>query len=453
MAASAAVVPAITRILGAGEYGQVTVVVAVVAMLAPAIALGLPAAIPRLFFGTGELATPGPQMARMLVGTCTAAAALGAAATAGSALLWGTWLQPVGRPALLIGIATALPLIVMGCTLSILQVEQRPASYIAVSLLGSAGAQLLGIAALLLVDATPAAYLAGYGAGVCAAALTGAMLSGTVTAGVADARTVRAALAIGAPTIPHAMAIFVLALGDRLVIQSIDGTVAVGRYQVAYALGALPIALLAALQTAWIPITFGAAADRRWDDLADSAAVISRLGAVLVATLVVLSPIGLAALAPASFAPDELEAVCAIVALGALAWCVYLPLSQVLFWERRTRSLLWVTPAAAVANLVLAAILLPPYGLEGVAAATLVALALQAVLLERVTRRMADVPWRWRAMLGNVAAGAAVVVVVLALPGGAPGAVLRGLLLLVLLAVAARTVADAARRAPAAGAA
>ena len=453
LAASAAAVPAITRLLGAGDYGRVTVVVAVVAVLAPAIALGLPAAIPRLFFGAEDLAAPGPQMARKLVGTCAAAAALGAAATAATALLWGSWLEPVDRLSLLIGIATALPLIVLGATMSVLQVEQRPVPYIVVSLVGSAGAQVLGIAALLLVEASPTAYLGGYAAGVSAAALAGAMLSGTLTAGIADARTIRAALAIGAPTIPHAMAIFVLALGDRLVIQSIDGTVAVGRYQVAYALGALPIALLAALQTAWVPITFGAAEDRRWDDLASSAAVISRLGAVLVAALVVLSPVGLAALAPASFDPGKLEAVCALVALGALPWCIYLPMSQVLFWERQTKPLLWVTPAAAVANLVLAAVLLPPFGLEGAAAATFLALALQAVLLERVTRRMAPVPWRWRAMLGNVAAGALTVGVVLALPGGAAGALLRGMLLIVLLLVGAKTVADAARRGPPARAA
>jgi O-antigen/teichoic acid export membrane protein len=445
MAASAAAVPAITRLLGAGEYGQVTVVVAVVAVLAPAIAVGLPAAIARLYFGADDLAAPGPEIARRLAGTCAAVAALGAASTAATALLWGSWLEPVARGALLTGIATALPLIVMGSTMSILQVQERPVAYVTVSLLGSAGAQLLGIAALAFVAATPTAYLGGYGAGVSVAALAGAVLSGTLGAGLADRRTVRAAMAIGAPAIPHAMAIFVLALGDRLIIQSIDGTVAVGRYQVAYALGALPLALLAALQTAWVPITFGAAADRRWESLASSAAVISRLGAVLVAAVVVLSPVGLAALAPASFGPGELEAICAIVALGALPWCIYLPLSQVLFWERRTKPLLWVTPTAAVVNLALAAILLPPFGLEGAAAATFLALALQAVLLERVTRAMAPVPWRWRAMLGNAAAGASIVAVVLALPGGAPGALVRGLLLIALLVVAARTVAAAAR--------
>ena len=445
MAAAAVAVPAVTRLLGAREYGEVTVVVAILVLLAPLIALGIPAAIARLFYGADELTEAGPDMARKLVGTCAVAATLGVALTAASCVFWSSLLAPVGQLALLVGIAAALPMTVMGATALILQVEQRPAAYLTVSLLGSAGAQVLGIGAMVLVETSPTVYLAGYASGVTMAAVLGMLLSNTVGSGLADRRAMRAALAIGLPTIPHTMAILVLALGDRVVIQSIDGPAAVGRYQVAYALGALPLALLAAVQTAWVPITFGASPDRRWVDLASSSVVITRLGALLVAALAVLSPIGLGILAPASFDPGELQTVCSLVALGALPWSIYLPMSQVLFWERQTTALLWVTPLAAVANLILVALLLPPLGLEGAAAATLLALALQAALLERVSRKLASVPWHWRAMLGNLGAGAVTVLVVLLLPGNTTGDILRGLLLIVMVAIAAKTVSDATR--------
>ena len=445
MIASAVALPAITRILGAGDYGAVTVVATIMVVLAPLFALGIPAAIPRLFYGANDLAERGPEMARSLVHTCAAITGVGAALTAASTVLWSSGLEPVEHLALLTGIGTTLPLVVMGTTMLILQVEQRPWAYLSVSLLGSVGAQVAGITALLLFQATATVYLLGYAAGVSVAASIGVMLSKTARYGLANRKTVRAALSTGMPTIPHSMAIFVLALGDRLIIQNIDGTAAVGRYQVAYALGALPIALISALQTAWIPITFASTANRRWVDLASSAAVITRLGALVVAGLVVISPIGLTVLAPASFDPEELQVVCALVALAALPWSIYLPMSQVLFWERQTKPLLWVTPTAAVANLVSAALLLPALGLEGAAAATLLALALQAVLVARATRRMASVPWRWRTMLGNTGLGALTVVGVLALPGGSTGWIVRVLLLIAIVVVSAKTVSAAIR--------
>lgn len=443
MSAAAIAVPAITRLLGARSYGEVSVVIAITVILHSVVSLGLPFAVERLFYGAEDLAEDGPVMARKLVGACTVAAAVGVALTAASTVLWSRLLEPVAHVTLLIGVATALPLTAMLSTMVILQVEQRPAPYLAVALLGSAGAQAFGIGAVVLVDTTPTVYLAGYAGGVAAAAVVGAILSKTATAGLPSRRTMRTALAFGLPTVPHAVAIFVLALGDRVIILNIAGTLAVGRYQVAYGLGSLAIALLYALQTAWIPVTFGASAERRWVDLADSALVITRLGALLVTALVVLSPLGLAILAPASFDPGELQAVSALVALGALPLSMYLPMVQVLFWERKTKALLWVTPAAAVANLGLAALLLHPFGLEGVAAATFLACVLQAVLVERVTRRVARVPWHWQGMLLNVGAGALAVVAVLALPDGGTGVVARALTLAAVVVLAGRTLSEA----------
>jgi O-antigen/teichoic acid export membrane protein len=324
----------------------------------------------------------------------------------------------------------------MAAATALLQVQERPLPYIAVSMTGAAGAQLTGIVVVLLFHATPVAYLAGYLIASAGAALAGIALTRALHGGLASRRTLRAALAIGLPTVPHSIAILVLALGDRLIIQAFDGAGEVGRYQVAYALGGLSIMILSAVQNAWVPLTFGAEEHARWSALAQTSALVTRLAALLVGALALASPLLLRILAPGGYDPGDLDSVVAIVALAGVPWAIYLPMSQVMFWERRTKPLLWVTPSAAVINLILVVILLPPFGLEGAAAATCLAIMVQAALAARAARSMAAVPWPWRAIALNALLALALVAVAVAV-GESDFAIAARALLIAAIAVGA----------------
>jgi O-antigen/teichoic acid export membrane protein len=132
--------------------------------------------------------------------------------------------------------------------------------------------------------------------------------------------------------------------------------------------------------------------------------------------------------------------VVALVALAGVPWAIYLAMSQVMFWERRTKPLLWVTPSAAVVNLILVVILLPPFGLEGAAAATCLAMIAQAGLAARAARSMADVPWPWREIALNALLALALVAVSVVLGESDLAIPVRALLILAIAAGAAQTV-------------
>ena len=70
----------------------------------------------------------------------------------------------------------------------------------------------------------------------------------------------------GLPTVPYTASIFALAFADRFVVAAIDGSAAVGQYQVAFAFGFLGVVLVQSLQLAWVPMTFGASEVRAVGD-------------------------------------------------------------------------------------------------------------------------------------------------------------------------------------------
>jgi O-antigen/teichoic acid export membrane protein len=70
-----------------------------------------------------------------------------------------------------------------------------------------------------------------------------------------------------------------------------------------------------------------------------------------------------------------------------------------------------VTGAAAILNVALNLLLIPRYGMEGAAAATVAAYALMFVAMAWWGRRVYPVPYQWRRVGTALAAGAALVVV------------------------------------------
>ena len=413
--AAAFTLPIVTRLLDPDEYGVVTIALTLAAVLTPIAGLGLASAVARLYYRGPRDAEGGPQIATQLVMSCVVFSVLCTAIAALTLPAWTALLDPAGSTPLAIGIALALPLSVGGAVGALLQVQERPLPFITLSLIGAAGAQLAGILVILVSQATPVAYLAGYLAASVGAVFSGLIVTRALRERLASRSVLKAALALGLPTIPHSIAILVLALGDRLIIQAFDGAGEVGRYQVAYAVGSLSIMILSAVQTAWVPMTFGAEEDTRWSALAQTSALVTRLAALLVGGLALASPLLLRILAPSEYQPQDLDSVVALVALAGVPWAIYLPMSQVMFWERRTKPLLWVTPSAAVANLVLVVVLLPPFGLKGAAAATCLAIVLQAALAARAAHTMAAVPWPWREIALNAVLAVGLVTVAIIL--------------------------------------
>jgi O-antigen/teichoic acid export membrane protein len=422
--AAAVAIPFATRLLGSAEYGTVTLAITSQTLLVPIAALGLPVAILRFFFGE-EGESRQPQLARALAMSVPIVAFFVGGLIFLTALIWAPALVPDDPGTMLLGVSLCFPGAILGGAMALLRAEERPVSYITVALVASVGAQALGIGAVI-VNATPATYLGGFAVAFVLAALLGLRLSGALGAGIAPRPTLRRALDYSLPTIPNTISIFVLAFGDRVIIQIIDGSSAVGKYQIGYAFGSVAIALITSLTNAWLPLIFGSADEHRWRTLAHTGATVTRLSAYAAGILALVAATVLRFLVPASYDPALLADVSAIVALTTLPVAAFAAHSQVLLWTKHTKPLAVITPISAVCNLVLVAVMLGPFGLRGAAAATVIAAVLQVVMTDIVTRRLGThVPWRTRRNVESYALGIAAVALALFVPNGTAGDLAR----------------------------
>ena len=133
----------------------------------------------------------------------------------------------------------------------------------------------------------------------------------------------------------------------------------------------------------------------------------------------------------------ELADVSTLLASATLFDFVYLASVMVLFTRKRTGALLVIMPLAAALNVGLNLVLLPRWGLDGAAIATVAGYVLMGALAVVATRRVATVPWDRPAL---ASAGAVALVAVgagLVLPTTGLYLVVRVLLVLALGLVAA----------------
>lgn len=418
-ASAALVLPFVTRALGPADYGRVAIAFTVFSLGLSVVCLNIVAGLTRIYY---DEAAKGESLriARQLVVSNALVSIVGTALLAATVPAWAGAITPGHTEIAYLGVALCLPVAIISGPLALLRVQERPGRYVFLSLAASVGSQVGGLSFLVLGNKSPAAYLSGYLAVSSVVAVLSIALVGATTVGPATRNVVRRAVKIGLPAVPHVIAIFALALADRIVLQALSNETSVGRYQVAYVIGGLAITLVAALQSAWIPLTYSTPEADRWPVLADLTRTVVRLSALVAIVLGAISPLVLSILAPPDFHREELIPVTCLVAATAIPWAVYLPAVQILVWEERTASLAWAAPAALAVNLALVVALFPLLGLAGVALATLLAGAVLAFLFRRVTRGQARVPWDNRDLVRVALLSAPVIAADIALPTDSP---------------------------------
>jgi O-antigen/teichoic acid export membrane protein len=364
------VVPIVTRLLAPSSYGLVSAGLVVYALLSILAAAGLPDAALRSFF----VGVDGPVRARRLVLAIAAIACVVALIADLSGPLWaplfGFRFGAVLRLAVWGGAAGA----VMLGSQSLLRAAERAWAYAAVAITASVGGQALG---LLLTAAlrSPTAYMAGISLGAALAAVVGLTITGTWRSGFPTGAELREALGLGLPIVPHSLAVSMLASADRIIIAGILGLAATGRYQVAYAVGGIGVALLAALNQAWMPLLLGTAEEDRWEILVRTSRAVHVVAGLVASALALAAPLVLVLAAPPSYGRRGLVAVAAVVAFSALPYATAGTYFQVVFLAGRTRIMALAAPLAAAVNIGLNLVLLRTWGLIAAALATVVAYA------------------------------------------------------------------------------
>jgi O-antigen/teichoic acid export membrane protein len=292
---------------------------------------------------------------------------------------------------------------------SLFRVEERSVAYVTASLVNVA----ITIAATLLLvvryDAGPL--------GVIVGSFTGTLL---VYAGLIGYRREQLGLQFdrgllremnrfGIPLVPSAVFLWITNFSDRFFLIKLADAEEVGLYSIGVRIASAMAILLTAFRTGWPAFAYSIEDE---DEARRTYSYV--LSYVVLITTWVATGLGLVSpwlvdwIATPAFA--ESSRVVAPLSFAVVAFAGYVVVVIGVGRVRRTQFNWVVTGVAAVVNVVLNLVLIPPYGMMGAAVATIAAFVTMFVGMTWWAQRIYPVPYQWRRVL--TAAGAGVVLVV-----------------------------------------
>ncbi|HVF67635.1 MAG TPA: flippase [Pyrinomonadaceae bacterium] len=415
-------IPLIVKVLGTAEYGVWVQTLALLEMASGIVGANLHHPLVRFL-------SESPERGRRIYGTLLAATV--AAGAAGVLLIFAA-AEPLSRFALgdaahvwevragaLLLLCYNVRLFNLNAYRALGRMKERAAFEVT-----STFGQLLGISILLLagyrlvgVFAFMAAWEAAF-----AVALS-AHVGRVVGVGRFDGRLLKDALRYALPLLPAGLSVWVLDRSDRLVIGYFLGPESVGVYSANYALAGLLMLFQTPLQVTLLPkvsaLWRGERAEAvRYVSLSNKLFLTFAIPFVVAAPVVarpLLSRLG----------NEEIGAaggmLTFLIAAGVLMWGVSVMLTQIFYGARRTLPVGMVTVGAALLNLLLNFLLVPAWGVEGAAFATLVSYAASCAALYAMSRPVARMDFYAPHLLKCAAASLAMWVVLRALVASGEG--------------------------------
>jgi O-antigen/teichoic acid export membrane protein len=370
--------PIITRALGVSQFGRVAATLAVVQVLVALSSFSLQSAVQRIFAGEG-----GERDARRVItlAVVLALGLLGVVYATGPAWCAALGLGRFGLT-LQYGAVWACLWAITNASLGLIRSHDKLRAFGIITLLQSVVAEVLGLLLVLLVHRTAAEYLLGHLIAQTAAVGVALFVARPLALRRRDLPTLAGALHYSLGLVPAALASFVLDSSDRLIVQRDLGPAAVARYAVAYNIASLTIVLLYVLNSVWMPRVFALSEPSvRNAVLAASRDVLYALLIPVVVGLCAFSPIILRIWVPASYRPEGLLLIVAIVAVTAFPYAGMMAATRVLLFSGNTVAVGVSAVVAALANIGLNLLLDPTLGIGGAALATFCSFSLLFGLL------------------------------------------------------------------------
>jgi O-antigen/teichoic acid export membrane protein len=383
-------IPLIVKVLGTAEYGVWVQTLALVDFSSSIFAANLHHPLVRYL-------SESPERGRSIYGTLLAATL--ASGVAGGLLFFGA-AESLSRFAL--GDAShawevrAGGLLLLGYNVRFFNLNAyralgRMKERAAFELLSTFG-QLLGISLLLWSGyRLPGVFVfMGVWEAVFAASLC-AHVGRAVGVGAPERGLLKEALRYALPLLPAGLSVWALDRSDRFVIGHFMGAQSVGVYSANYAFAGLLMLFQTPLQVTLFPKV-----SSLWNS--DRAAAVryvslsNKLFLTFAIPFVVAVPV-VARPFLSRLGNEEIGAagglLTFLIAAGVAAWGVSVMLSQIFYGARRTLPVGLVTVGAAVLNLLLNLLLVPAWGVEGAAFATLVSYAAACAALYALSREVA----------------------------------------------------------------
>jgi O-antigen/teichoic acid export membrane protein len=402
--------PVYTRYLTPADYGTVETLVALTTVLVITLRLGITNAFIRFYFDS-----PDAEHRRLVLrtsfwftmGAATLGLVLGLLFSREiSILLFDTSDDTELVAAAFVGLWAQMNYEQLT---SLFRVEERSVAYVTASLVNVA----ITIAATLLLviryDAGPL--------GVIVGSFTGTLL---VYAGLIgyrreqlglqfDRGLLRAMNRFGIPLVPSAVFLWVTNFSDRFFLIKLADAEEVGLYSIGVRIASAMAILLTAFRTGWPAFAYSI----EDEDEARRTYSYVLTYVVLITTWVatglgLLSPWLVDWIATPAFA--ESSRVVAPLSFAVVAFAGYVVVVIGVGRVRRTQFNWVVTGVAAVVNVVLNLVLIPPYGMMGAAVATIAAFVTMFAGMTWWAQRIYPVPYQWRRVLTAAAIGVLLVV-------------------------------------------
>jgi O-antigen/teichoic acid export membrane protein len=210
----------------------------------------------------------------------------------------------------------------------------------------------------------------------------------------ADNAPLQAALRFGLPLLPHSVAGVAMSSADRLIVSGLAGTEAAGLYFASLQIASVLTVGAAAVNLAWVPWLYRRLAARLPGALDEAVFATYCAFAVLLgmaALIAVNAPWLMTAVAGARYeaAAASLRWLAPAAALSGMYYFV----AGYLFFAGRTGVLSIITVCCAGLQVGLIFLLVPRFGIEGAAAATLVAMLAYWVATWLAAQRVVPMPW------------------------------------------------------------
>ena len=420
--------PLYTRYLSPSDYGKVETLIALTTVIGIALSAGIGSAFFRFYFDSPEPAARRRVLRTsfwFIMGTATLGLVVGVALAGEiSQLLFGTSKDAELVAASFVGLWAGMNWTQLT---NLFRVEERSAAFVSASIaniLVTVGATLILVVAL---DKGPIGVIVGNFTGTLAVYAVLVLYRREQLGLEFDRNLLRRMNTFGLPLVPSALFLWITNFSDRIFLVKLADVHEVGLYSVGVRIASALVLLLTAFRLAWPAFAYS---------IDDDAAARRTYAYVLTYLVVVTTWVatGLALLSPwivrwITSKPDYESAsrVVGPLAFSTVAFAGYMVVAIGVGRSRRTQFNWVVTGVAAVVNIALNLILIPPYGMMGAAIATIAAYTTMFVGMAWWSQRIYPVAYQWRRVGTAAAAGVVIVAIGKLAGGGLPVAALLAL--------------------------
>lgn len=388
--------PLYTRYLTPADYGAVETLVALAAILATVLRLGIASAFFRFYFDSADAAHR-LRVVRTSFWFTMTMATLGLVVGLILAEPISNWLFDTGDHTTLVRASFVLLWAQMNYEqmTSLFRVEERAVAFTIATLVNLAVTVAATVLFVVVFDWGATGVVAGNFTGTLIVYAALLVYRHEQLGLTLDRPLLRQMNRFGIPLVPSMLALWLLNFGDRFFILKLADQSDVGVYSIGARIASAMVLLLAAFRAGWLAFAYSI----EDDDRARRAYSFVLTYLLFVASwaalaLALLSPWLVRWLTtPAFFDASE---VVPLLVFGAVALGGFNVVSIVLGRRKRTQFNWVATGSGAAVSVVLNLVLIPPYGIVGAGIANLSAFTVMFLVITWWSQRVFWVPYQWR---------------------------------------------------------